>query len=332
MSPDTPVGIAFVGCGMVSELHAAAMAAVPAARMVGVFDGDRERAAACARATGGRVYGSLAELLGDEAVEAVLVLTPTASHVAIALDALDAGKHVLVEKPVASSMDELHALITAAEGAGRVCMPGHNYAYVPELARMRRLVRSGRLGEIRMLSIVFAIAHDESVASHYDGVLRIVLPHHAYLAYGLLGAPASVQAGVTEPGWVDLDREDQAWLALDYPPRGTALLFASLGVGDESADPWTFVVKALGTRGSASATWRTGVWTGAKGSMSTGYGPYEEAYERQLEAFCRAVRGDDTAILSPLDHAVGVERILSAAEAAVRSRGAVAVEQGPRGS
>jgi len=135
-----------------------------------------------------------------------------------------------------------------------------------------------------------------------------------------------VQAGATEPGWRELEREDQCWMALDYPPRGTGLLFASLAVDDESADPWTFVVKALGTEGSASATWRAGVWRSEIGSMSTAYAPYEEAYERQLEAFCRAVRGETGAILSPLADAIGAERILAAAEQAVRTGRAVGLD------
>jgi predicted dehydrogenase len=318
-----PVRIAFAGGGMVSEMHAAAIEAVPGAELVGVLDANRARAEARARAWSCRAYHDLRELFGDAAVEAVFVLTPTASHVEVARAALDAGKHVLVEKPVARGMDELTGLLACAERAGTVCMPGHNYAYVPEIARLRRLVRAGRLGEVRLLSVVFAIAHTEEVAAHYDGVLRLVLPHHAYLAHGILGAPARVQAGVTATGWRDLDHDDQCWAALDYPPRATALLFASLAVDDDSADPWTFVVKALGTEGSATATWRAGVWRSSIGSMATGYAPYEEAYERQLEAFCHAVRGDRTAILSGLGDALGAERILAAAEQAVRTRASV---------
>ena len=106
----------------------------------------------------------------------------------------------------------------------------------------------------------------------------------------------------------------------------TGLLFATLGVSDESADPWTFVVKALGTEGSASATWRTGVWKSAIGSMATAYAPYEEAYELQLDAFCRAVRGDPSLIQSTLEDAVAAEQFLSAAERAIQARAAVPLD------
>jgi predicted dehydrogenase len=323
--PETPVRIAFIGCGMVAEMHALAVERTERAELVGVYDADADRARRGAELWGCERYSSASELLADASIEGVLVLTPTATHVELGTAALRAGKHVLVEKPVAAHQAELEALVAAAGAAETVCMPGHNYAYVPELARMVRLVRQGSLGEVRLLSIVFAIAHEERVAERYDGVLRLVMPHHAYLAHRLLGLPASVQAGVTEPGWERLRRPDQCWLALDYPPRGTGLLFASLGVGDDSADPWTFVVKVLGTRGSASATWRTGIWQSSIGSMSTAYAAYEEAYELQLDAFCRAVRGDRKAILSTLDDAVGAERMLTAAEQAIRSRAAAPV-------
>jgi predicted dehydrogenase len=319
------VRIAFLGCGMVAEMHALAIERTGVAELAGVFDADPDRARRGAGLWATRAYADAGELLADETVEGVFVLTPTATHVELGTAALRAGKHVLIEKPVAAGAAELRALVAEAGAAGTVCMPGHNYAYVPELDRIVRLVRRGSLGEVRLLSIVFAIAHDEHVAERYDGVMRLVMPHHAYLAHRLMGVPASVQAGVTEPGWERLRREDQCWVALDYPPRATGLLFASLGVDDQSADPWTFVVKVLGTEGSASATWRTGVWKSGAGSMSTAFAPYEEAYERQLEAFCRAVRGEPAAVLSTLDDAVGAERILAAAEAAVRARGAVPV-------
>jgi predicted dehydrogenase len=311
--------LAFIGCGMVSEMHATALARVPGVELRGVFDADTDLAEARAAEWGCAAYATLDEVLADDGVEGVLVLTPTRTHVELALAALDAGKHVLVEKPVATGTEELKRLVERADESGLVCMPGHNYAYVPEIARLVRNVRAGSLGEIRLLSIMFAIAHDEAVARLYDGALRLVMPHHSYLAHAILGLPERVHAGVTEPGWRSLDREDQCWMTLEYPPRGTALLFASLGVDDQSADPWTFVVKALGTQGSATATWRAGVWRSEIGSMSTAFAPYEESYERELDAFCRAIRGDRAAILSGLEDAVGAERILGAAAEAIGS-------------
>jgi predicted dehydrogenase len=321
------VRIAFAGCGMVSELHAAAIGRSSRAALAGVFDPLSELAESRAQAWSCVSYASLQELLSDDAVDAVFVLTPTRTHVDVAIRALEAGKHVLVEKPVARDRDELQRLIDVAGKAATVCMPGHNYAYIPEIRRLRRLVREGHLGEIRFASVIFAIAHAEEVAAHYDGVLRLVMPHHAYLIHGVLGLPQSVYAGETESGWATLDRGDQCWMVLEYAPRATAFLFTTLAVDDDSADPWSFVVKVLGTGGSASATWRTGVFHRDIGSMSTAYAAYEEAYELELDAFCSSVGGDSGAIASPLRDAIAVEEILSAAEESIRLRRPIEVEK-----
>ena len=95
------VGIAFVGAGLVAELHARAVAACERARFTGAYDAEPGRAKALTGRHGGRDYRSLKELVGDPSVDAVHVLTPPEGHVAAALAALRAGKHVLVEKPVA---------------------------------------------------------------------------------------------------------------------------------------------------------------------------------------------------------------------------------------
>jgi predicted dehydrogenase len=313
------VGIAFVGAGMVSELHGAAVGRSDAARLVGVFDIDADLAARRAVEWSCRTFASFEALLADDEVEAVFILSPTSLHVEHAEAALRAGKHVLVEKPVSRDAAAVTRLARLASRKGLVCIPGHNYAYIPEYQRIKRLIRDGRLGRVRLGAVTFAIAHTEEVARHYDGVMWLVMPHHAYLMYGLLGMPASVTAGVTEPAWQSLDRDDQSWMVLDYPPYGTALLFTTLGADDDSAEPWTLLIKVIGTSGSASASWRAAVVHGqASGSMSIGWAPYEEAYERELAAFVAAVRGDPSGIASPLEEAAAVARIISAAEASAR--------------
>jgi predicted dehydrogenase len=311
--------IGFCGGGMVSELHAAAIRNSKEATLAGIFDPDEAVAAQRSALWGCRSYGKLEDLLASSDIDAVFVLSPTGYHVQQAMAALEAGKHVLVEKPVGRSPEEIELLLEAARKSRRLCIPGHNYAYIPEYQRIRRLVAEGALGDIRLLAIFFAIAHDEAVAAHYDGVVQLVLPHHVYLVHGLAGLPARVDAGVTKPAWRHLKREDQGWIVLDYPPLGTAILFATLGADDDSADPWTFIVKVVGSRGSASASWRAGVIKRAIGSMSTGYVPYEEAYERELAAFVAAVKGDPSAVSSTLEDALAVARILGAAETSIRT-------------
>lgn len=320
------IGIGFVGAGMVAELHAAAIGRSQGARLVGIFDIDPEVVARRATEWSCREFPSLESLLSSDEIDAVFVLSPTQHHIDDARAALLAGKHVLVEKPVSRSPTQISRLINLAVRTGRVCIPGHNYAYMPEYQRIKRLVREGSLGEIRLGAVLFAIAHSEAVASHYDGVIWLVMPHHAYLTHGLFGMPGSVTSGVTKPGWAQLDREDQSWIILDYPPHGTAILFTTLGADDDSADPWSFVVKVIGTRGSATASWRSAVIRRSVGSMTMGWAPYEEAYEHELSAFLSAVAGDRSMIASPMEDAVAVARIIGAAESSIRRRCSVVLK------
>jgi predicted dehydrogenase len=312
--------VGFSGAGMVAELHAAAVARSSSARLVGIFDPVESLAERRASEWSCRVFATFESLVASDEIDAVFVLSPTEHHVAQARAALSAGKHVLVEKPVSRSAIDVSRLAAAARRHRRVCMPGHNYAYMPEYQRIRRLAQDGSLGVLRLAAVIFAVAHTEEVASHYDGVTWLVMPHHAYLVHGLLGMPASVTAGNTQPAWQQLDREDQAWCVLDYPPHGTAMLFTTLGADDDSADPWTFVVKAIGTEGSASASWRAAVLRRPVGSMKLGWAPYEEAYENELAAFVAAVAGDPSRIASPLEDAVAVAKIICAAELSTRRR------------
>jgi predicted dehydrogenase len=315
-----PLRIAFSGGGMVAELHAAAIRRSPLARLVGIFDPDRALAKRRSDEWSCLAYPRFDALLASDKVDAVFVLSPSQYHIEQARAVLRAGKHVLVEKPVSRRPRDISALSALAARRGRVCLPGHNYAYIPEYQRIKRLVRDGSLGVLRLTAIFFAVAHSEEVASHYDGVNWLVMPHHAYLVHGLWGLPASVTAGVTEPTWKEIRQDDQAWFVLDYPPHGTAMLFTTLGADDDSADPWSFVVKAIGSGGSASASWRAGVVRRAIGSMGVGWAPYEEAYDAQLQAFISAVGGDESRVASTMFDAIAVARIVRTAEASIRGR------------
>jgi predicted dehydrogenase len=95
-----------------------------------------------------RMTGDFDELLADETVEAVVVATPVVTHYELAKRALVGGKHVLVEKPPALTAVEAEDLLTDAEEAGRVLMPGHLLLYHPGVAALKGLIDSGELGEV----------------------------------------------------------------------------------------------------------------------------------------------------------------------------------------
>src|SRR5258706_7053887 len=233
------IGVAFIGGGMVSELHQLALSLVPGLTLVGLYDVNAEVRQKRASEWGIKAYATLDELLTDDAVQVIYVLTPAETHLPLALKCIESGHHVFVEKPVSTNADEIDQLVEASERCDRIVMPGHNYVYVPEFQRIVRLVKGGKLGKVRAVWINYAIKHPESVAVAYGGILGEVMVHHTYMALALLGKPDRVYAGISAGGWKHHPVEDQAWMTWEYP-NTTAHLFASFAVDDNSADPWTF--------------------------------------------------------------------------------------------
>src|SRR5581483_10979864 len=94
---------------------------------------------------------SFDEVLADGEVEAVVIATPVPTHYALAKQALEAGKHVFVEKPPAMRAAEMAELVSLSEERGLVLMPGHLLLYHPGVAKLKELVDSGELGEVLVI-------------------------------------------------------------------------------------------------------------------------------------------------------------------------------------
>ncbi len=109
---------------------------------------EARRAEFGARYPNARVPASFEEMLADDSLEAVVVATPVITHAELAKRALEAGKHVLVEKPPALTAGEVEELVATAEAQERVLMPGHLLLYHPGVARLKELIGSGELGDV----------------------------------------------------------------------------------------------------------------------------------------------------------------------------------------
>ena len=317
---EEPIGIALVGAGSVAHLHARAVADYPEARLIGWFDPDAERAATMAGQYGGRVYRRLSELLADPAVQAVHVLTPPSDHVAVSLAALAAGKHVLVEKPVADKAADLLRLKRAAARAKRICLPAHNYIHVPALARAKRLIETGKLGQIAALWILYNLFHSEELGRKYGSIFRVVMTHHAYSLLYLLGRPVRLNA-MALPGvhYRKLRTEGQAAITCEMPGGVIANLWASFSAKDLTNDPWNVVYKVLGTQGGVSYSWSEAQYekNASPGARSPGY---VDGFRGELDHFItRCIRRGE-APLSSLDDALDALSIIEAAEWAVRKK------------
>jgi predicted dehydrogenase len=109
---------------------------------------EKQHADLAQRHPSARLTGNFEHVLADDAVEAVVIATPVPTHYELARRALEAGKHVFVEKPPAMRGAELEELCELAEERGRVLMPGHLLLYHPGVRRLKEIVDSGELGDV----------------------------------------------------------------------------------------------------------------------------------------------------------------------------------------
>jgi predicted dehydrogenase len=180
-----PVGIAVVGAGYWGPNLVRNALQSPAVQLVAVCDVDLDRA----RNVVGEYLSvtasdDLSAVLADERVEAVAIATPAATHCEVALAALECGKHVLIEKPLAPTFLEGESLVRSAHERGLVLMCDHTYCYTPAVQRIHQLVRSGTLGEIQFVDSVRInlglVQRDVNVlwdlAPHDLSILDFVLP------------------------------------------------------------------------------------------------------------------------------------------------------------
>jgi predicted dehydrogenase len=151
------------------------------------------------------------EVLEDDEVEAIVVATPVSTHYALALAALEAGKHVMVEKPLAEASDKAESLIALASESKLVLMPGHTFLYSPPVNLIKNLIASGDLGEIYFISTsrVNLGLHQGDVSVAWD-----LAPHDfSILRYWLDEMPSHVSAlsrecilpGIPDVAFVNLE-------------------------------------------------------------------------------------------------------------------------------
>ncbi len=142
----TRVGV--VGTGVMGRNHARVLRELPGVELAGVADSNVDAARQVAAVHATRGYGSLQELLKKESPEAVTVAVPTENHHSTVMEALGAGCHVMVEKPIAATLAQADELVAAARSAGRVLAVGHIERYNPAVLELKRRLDEGQLGRV----------------------------------------------------------------------------------------------------------------------------------------------------------------------------------------
>lgn len=243
-----------IGLGRVAELHVHALKQISPEIFAGGWNRSSSRAQTFCSRFGGVAYASIDDLLADKEVDAVLVATSTASHFEFAKRALEAGKHVLLEKPLCERSSEIRELAEIASANSRVCMPSHNYIYAETMRRLHAHIENGRLGKIVNFWAIYNKRHDSSIGAP-DLTMRELMIHHAYCMLYFLGRPTHVYATGTSVHFEDPSAHDQLMVTAEYADGKIANLWGSFSADDRSREPWSCYFKIIGMEGSGVVPW-----------------------------------------------------------------------------
>jgi len=317
------LGVGFIGAGDIATLHASAVRLCPGAKLVALWNRNQDRAKARSTEFACKNYASPEALVNDPDIDAVFVLTNLESHLEYTQLALNAGKHVLVEKPVGMSIAEIQQMKDTADAKGLICMPGHNYVYEAGMTRTRDLVDSGDLGTIVSAYVMYNIHHPEEVAKRYPGVVRQILTHHSYILLYLVGAPVELCAMKATLHYQEYPEEDIAMVQMRLKNGALAHFCASFAADDHAADPWTVMVKVIGTGGSTRYSYRDHVEIKPGSIHSQTYTAYAGSVKNEVKHFLVDCLRMGQQPLSTMADAITAQKLIEAAEESIAKKSIV---------
>jgi predicted dehydrogenase len=233
-----PVRVGLIGCGKVGQIHAAALRDIAEADLTAVCDVSAERAKAFADRFGTRGYADVDAMLSEGKVEAVVIGTPHPLHAAPAIRAAEAGVHVLVEKPLAATLDDCDAMLAAAKRAGVLLGVISQRRFFEPVRRVKEAIDAGKIGRPALGVFTMyswrepAYYQSDPWRGRWDteggGVLVNQSPHQLDLLRWFLGPVAEVSgywANVNHPG-VEVD--DTAVAVLRFQNGGLGAIVTSV--------------------------------------------------------------------------------------------------------
>lgn len=248
-----------IGAGGIGNVRSRALALTEGCRLAAVTDSDEKRAHALATASGARSFPDFRELLKMDALDAVIISTPPPFHEEIAIAAMEAGKHVLCEKPLAHSVESARRMVEAARRCGKTLTTGFNHRYFEAVQFVKETLDSGAIGEldhIRAFTGHTGLSEFSAPWMHNKdimggGALLDNGIHIIDLTRYLLGDVEEVY-GITTTGVWKLDRSEDNGIAILKSPQGKhAILQATWS----EWKGYRFYIEAYGDRGMARASY-----------------------------------------------------------------------------
>jgi predicted dehydrogenase len=215
MTGDSRVNVAQIGVGYWGPNLLRNLVANKRCRVSAVADKAEDRRAYVTDLYPGvRTTADAAEIFADPAVRAVVIATPVASHFALIMQALAAGKHVLVEKPMATTVAEIDQIEALAKSRGLVAMVGHTFLFNGAVRYLRGMIERGELGEVR-----YIYSHRLNlgrIRSDVDALWNLA-PHDVSILQYLLGDPEPVSVARHGMAYIQKGIDDVVFLNIVYP-------------------------------------------------------------------------------------------------------------------
>lgn len=233
-----PLRAGIAGCGKVASIHAAVLQSTEEARLAAVSDSDTQRAASFAARYGVKPYANTAEMVEHERLDAVIVCTPHPAHPAVACEAASAGAHILVEKPLAASLQGCDAIIAAARAAGVKLGVVSQRRFFEPVQRMRQAIDQGRIGRPILGTVQLLNWRDEAYyrsdpwRGRWDteggGVLVNQSPHHLDILQWLMGPVEEITGYAANLSHPCIEVEDTAVAAISFRGGGLGSIVVSV--------------------------------------------------------------------------------------------------------
>lgn len=207
------IGVALAGFGYWGANLARNVAGAPSTHLVGIVEtGDSRRQAALQSYPQSEMWRDIEEALADDRVDAVILATPASTHVALAKQVLSSGRHVLVEKPMAESIEDAMDLVALADSSELTLMVGHTFLYSAAVAHLRNWIEQGDLGEIQYLHSrrlsLGRIRRDTNALWNFA-------PHDLSIMIHLL-AESPVEVSGSGFSFIDHENEDVAFATMRF--------------------------------------------------------------------------------------------------------------------
>ncbi|HEX4124675.1 MAG TPA: Gfo/Idh/MocA family oxidoreductase [Tepidisphaeraceae bacterium] len=359
---DREIRFGVVGCGAIGPTHAGAIARIAGAKMLAVADLVGERARKTAEKFGvPRIYPSMEKLLEDRDIDVVCLATPTGMHADGAIAAMEAGKHVIVEKPMEVSLEACDRMIAAAEQMGKKLTVISQHRFDASTMLLKKLIDTGELGKIFLADATVKWWRRQEYYDSGDwrgtwaldggGALMNQGVHTVDVLQWLVGGVASVYAHTLTAAHDRIEVEDVAVAALRFRNGAVGTLIATTA----AYDGLPVRIDIFGTGGSATlegdnltrlslksgkiyqtseaADHAVSVARGGTNSVrdsvtrvahsAPAAASWGDAHQAQLEDFVQAIRTDTNPLITPRAAREPVEIILSAYRSAKSGQAAM---------